>query len=439
METSPADFSVSSVTFCSTVFSERRLNRWLQSFGFGAVIRLMEQLFARRKGPAQRFSPPRLQDVTLVVTHAELSYRHGTGALLIRILQQEKNAIVFHSRSFFEKHDIALPAFQITHERLSGMNGTHRIQKILSGSKVTQILCVPFYPDEALSALAAHDLTKAPLVLYIMDDQNIHAQGISDQLMERLVRRSAIRFVISEPLRAAYEQKFGCAFFLLPPVIDPALFASADREFSPNDPPLGVMIGNMWNADLVSRFVETIRDSGLQVDWYGNAGKPFIALDQQELARAGIHLKSLVPEEQLISELRKTDYAVVPSGMLDEADTHNWLAKTSLPSRIVYLMTTANLPILVLGHPDTAAARFVTELKIGTVCSYDASEFVRSVQHITDPAVSARIRKRASELSPKFSSRDLFPWIRASAAQGQPVDHRFANLTPRRQGREDGF
>jgi hypothetical protein len=297
---------------------------------------------------------------------------------------------------------------------------------------VTQILCVPFYPDEALSALAAHDLTKAPLVLYIMDDQNIHTRGVSDRLMERLVRRSAIRFAISEPLRDAYEKKFGCTFFLLPPVIDPALFAPADRQFSPNVPPLGIMIGNLWNADLVSRFVETIRSSGLQIDWYGNAGKPFIALDQQELAYAGIHLKSLVPEEQLISALRKADYAVVPSGILDKADTHNWLAKTSLPSRIVYLMTTANLPILVLGHPDTAAARFVMELQIGAVCSYDPKELEMSVETITDPNVSARIRKNASALSPTFSAEGLLQWIWASAARHEPADDRFAKLNQAR-------
>jgi hypothetical protein len=390
------------------------------------------ELFTRRKASREQLPPPKLQDATLVITHAELSNRHGTGALLIRILQEEKNVIVFHSQSFFERHDLAFPAFQITHQRCSRAVSRRRIQKILMGSNVTQILCVPFYPDDVISALVARDLTNAPLILYIMDDQNIHVSGISDQLMEQLVRRSVIRFAISEPLRAAYEVKFGHPFFLLPPVVDAALFASADREFSSNDPPLGIMIGNLWNADLVTRFTETVRGSGLQINWYGNAGKPFIDLDQQELAQAGIHLKSLVPEEQLIRALRKADYAVVPGGMLDETDTHNWLAKTSLPSRIVYLITTANLPILVLGHPDTAAARFVTELGIGTVCSYDPSKFARSVQAITDPIVSARIRKSASALSPIFSSQGLFQWIRASAARQEPVDDRFASLSQAR-------
>jgi hypothetical protein len=387
----------------------------------------MERLLARRKKP--ELSPPQLSDATLVATHAELSYRHGTGALLIRILQGEPSVIVFHSQSFFGQQDVVVPAFHVSHQGAFSAEGQRRIRKILVGSKLSQILCVPFYPDEAISALTAHDLTHAPLILYIMDDQNIHAQGISDRLMEQLVQRSAIRFAISEPIRAEYEHKFGSDFFLLPPVIDPGLFAPVHYAFAANDPPRGVTIGNLWNAQLITRFAQTVGQSGLQIDWYGNAGKPFIALDDAELARSGIHLKSQVPEKELIHELRLADYAVMPTGMLDETDSHNWLAKTSLPSRIVYLMTTAHLPILVLGHPDTAAARFVTGLEIGAVSSYDADEFRRLVQAIVDPNVSKRIRQKAAELSPMFSSKDVFPWIKASAALGRPVDDRFAGLT----------
>src|SRR5260370_13084674 len=111
------------------LFFRSRLNRWLQSFSFEAVIRFMEQLFARLKVSREQLPPPKLRDATLVITHAELSYRHGTGALLIRILQQEKNVIVFHSQSFFDRHDLAFPAFQITHSRSSGANSRRRIQR----------------------------------------------------------------------------------------------------------------------------------------------------------------------------------------------------------------------------------------------------------------------------------------------------------------------
>jgi hypothetical protein len=394
------------------------------------VVRLLEQLLVRLRWPRQNDRPPKIKDATLVITHAELSYRHGTGALLIRILKDEPNVVALYSQTFFDGHDIDVPAFQVTYRETSIGGASRRIRDILAGSTIKQILCVPFYPDEALSALAAQEITKAPLVLYIMDDQNIHAEGITDQLMKELVNRSSIRFAISEPLRAAYEEKFGQAFYLLPPVVDPHLFAPADLAYQSVSPPVGAMIGNLWSKELVEQFIETVKGSGLSINWYGNAGKPFLQLDPDELAKTGIHLKSLVPEEQLVRELRAADYAVVPGGTLDDKDTHHWLAKASLPSRIIFLLTTANLPIVILGHPETAAARFVTELGIGTVRSYSSDQFRAAVEFVTEPTRNREFRRNARALSPAFSSEGLLQWIEASANRGRPADNRFAKLGP---------
>jgi hypothetical protein len=391
------------------------------------VIGFLERLLAGYHG--QKFSPrPKIREATLVITHAELSYRHGTGALLVRILKDEPNAIVLYSHPFFDRHDIDVPALHLVHRGRSVSVASLRLRYYLARSTVKQILCVPFYPDEALSAIAAQEVTKAPLILYIMDDQNIHVNSITDQLMEDLVNRSAIRFAISEPLRAAYEEKFKQPFYLLPPVVDPTLFVSADFTYRSNSPPVGAMIGNLWSEELVGRFIETIKESGLSINWYGNAGKPFVQLEPDELAGAGIHLKSLVPEEQLVSELRLADYAVVPSGTLEENDTHHWLAKASLPSRIIFLLTTANLPIIVLGHPETAAAQFVTKLRIGTVCPYSSDRFREAVYSVTRPSSSEEFRGNAFALSPIFSSKNLLRWIEESSAQGKPADERFAKL-----------
>jgi hypothetical protein len=47
-----------------------------------------------------------------------------------------------------------------------------KLAALLGGHDVKRILCVPYYPDDALSAIATAKLTSAPLVTYIMDDQN---------------------------------------------------------------------------------------------------------------------------------------------------------------------------------------------------------------------------------------------------------------------------
>jgi hypothetical protein len=107
------------------------------------------------------------------------------------------------------------------------------------------------------------------------------------------------------------------------------------------------------------------------------------------------------------------------------------LARASVPSRIVFLMATANLPLIVMGHPQTAAAHFVTSLGLGTVCDYSAESFQTAVREVTDPATSTRIRARAQSLSPSFSTRELSNWLWKSMNGGRAVDERFEALIPR--------
>jgi hypothetical protein len=151
-----------------------------------------------------------------------------------------------------------------------------------------------------------------------------------------------------------------------------------------------------------------VRLSGLQIDWCGDARKPFIELDPDELSKEGIFLRSHLSELSLVELARAADLAVVPAGTLDSSDIHDWLARARIPSRIIYLMATANVPIIVMGHPETAAAKFVLDLGLGTICDYTPGSFQNAVKQVTNSAASAQIRQRAKSLSPSFSSRELF-------------------------------
>jgi len=189
-----------------------------------------------------------------------------------------------------------------------------------------------------------------------MDDQNLFAQGIADPLMKQLLERSSIRFAISETLRAGYEQKFGNPFWIIPPVNGKRFFAPPGFRAPNNQPPRGVMIGNVWSLEILQQLRELIKVSGLTVEWYGNAGKPFIQLDPTELANEGIILRENVAEDPFVRELRRFDYAIMPSGTLNGTLEHDWLFRASLPSRLIYTLTTAHLPVVVLGDPETAPA-----------------------------------------------------------------------------------
>jgi hypothetical protein len=134
----------------------------------------------------------RLRDATLVVTHAEVCDRHGTGALLGKIFKDERSLLVLYSRSYFDSQSLGTFAHHMPHPELELEVAERKLAALLDGHDVKRIICVPFYPDDALSAIATAKLTSAPLVTYIMDDQNLFLQGIPDPLMKMLLERSAM-------------------------------------------------------------------------------------------------------------------------------------------------------------------------------------------------------------------------------------------------------
>ena len=381
------------------------------------------------KAPAPtQLAKARLRDATLVVTHAEVCDRHGTGALLGKIFKDERSLLVLYSRNHFETQSLGALAHHMPHPELELGVAERKLAALLDGHDVKRILCVPFYPDDALSAIATAKLTSAPLVTYIMDDQNLFLQGIPDPLMKMLLERSAMRFAISEALRSGFEQKYGLPVWIIPPTTSRRLFAPVDFPPPNNPTPRGVIIGNVWSQEMLQQLREVVKASGLTVDWFGNAGKPFIQLDPAELFREGIILHGTVAEDELVRALRQFDYAILPSGKMSGMIEHDWLFRASLPSRLIYMLTTAHLPIVVLGDPETAAGQFVTKLELGVVAPYRTGEFRAAVSEVTNLKTAARIRRKAAQLAPAFASEPIHDWIWRSVEMGKPIDDRYEKV-----------
>ena len=398
--------------------------------------------FWRRKKPAKApdFKPTAtdpaakqpsrtcLRDATLIITHAEICNRHGTGALLSKIFERDKALLVFYSRNYFDHQCLGAVTHHLPQAGCEPDVIDRKVGALLDAHEVKRIFCVPFYPDDALSAIAAAKITSAPLVTYIMDDQNLFAQGIADSLMKRLLESSSMRFAISETLRAGYEQKFGNPFWIIPPVNGKRLFAPRGFRAPNNKPPRGVMIGNVWSLEMLQQLRELIKVSGLTIEWYGNAGKPFIQLEPTELANEGIILHQNLTDDLLVRELRRFDYAIVPSGTLDGTLEHDWLFRGSLPSRLIYTLTAAHLPVVVLGDPETAAGKFVTKFELGVASPYRKNEFREAVAEVTNLKTTARIRRKAARLAPTFASEPISHWIWRSVQLGKPLDNRYEKV-----------
>jgi hypothetical protein len=367
----------------------------------------------------------RLRNATLVVAPAELCSRHGVGVLLLKIFADEPALVALYSRRLFDGRsagDVAL------HLPYPDESARPRLAGVLEPHQIRRIFCVPHVPDDARTAIAASELTGAPLVTYVLDDQNLFIDGIPDALMRDLIERSALCLAGSSVLQAGYEAKFGRPFGLLPPVNESRLFASPDLPAPNNQPPRGVIIGNVWSARVLEELRLLIRTAGLPVEWFGNAGAPFIEIDPAELRADGIELHPNLADEPLVERLRGFDYGIMPSGRLDEDPELDWLFRASLPSRLIYMLTSAHLPLVVLGDPETTAAEFVTGQGLGVTCDYEPAAFTAAVRQVTDPVAGGEIRERAARLSPSFASEPVAEWVWRSAEAGRPVDDRYAAL-----------
>ena len=302
----------------------------------------------------------------------------------------------------------------------------------LADLAVQRILCIPYYPDSALAGVAAKELLNVPLCTYIMDDANIYADGILDDLMKELLHVSDLRLAISPELRVAYETKYRRKFWLLPPTVKPDLIAVQCNLPSAkmSDPRRGVLIGNIWSQRWLDLLLYTLKGSGTAIDWYCNNGSAsgWLEIDQEAVAAAGIVLRAPLPEASLASALRGYGFAILPSGILDGTPEQRAIAQLSLPTRVPFIVATSNVPIIVLGNPNTAAARFIRRFNVGVCCDYDSARLREAIREVTDGERGVVMRRNAFEIGRGFSSEGVVDWLWDSLNKREAADARFETL-----------
>jgi len=172
---------------------------------------LVDYYMKRRPGADEQMSSFDIQPntvSTVVVSHNEITARHGAGALLQRLLSNEKEDwINIYSRKHFpEEIQEGQRQILISHADRRRASVIQRVLNVLHDIQPKRILCEPFNEEDCLNAIAVHDLFDVPMCLYLMDDQNVIVNEISDKIMSELLEKSRIRFVISPEMRDAYEK-----------------------------------------------------------------------------------------------------------------------------------------------------------------------------------------------------------------------------------------
>lgn len=375
-----------------------------------------------------------MRDADAIITPNEVCDRHGTGVILRRIFGGSPNLLSIRSTSLYPEHNFGQFQLCFGHDGLSRPESFAQVLDVLNGSTVRRALCVPYHPAELITAIALKELYNAPLCVFVMDDNNIHAHGIPDELMREALEKASLRLAISPELRDAYEQKYSLKFWVVPPVVNEEAIQGEPLAAPEPHRRTGLLIGSLWSRNWLQMLRKTVKEAGVEVHWFGHANAPWLGVSAEELRRDGIIDCGFLPEAELTQKSREYLYALVPTGTLDQADDRPEIAHLSLPTRLPYLLAACKTPVIVLGSPNTAAARFVSRFGIGRVCAYEATALRRVVQEVSHPTQQVALRTAAAHHAPLFSARGLADWIWRSLEGREPVDERFERPFSRREG-----
>ena len=273
-----------------------------------------------------------------------------------------------------------------------------------------------------MHAVAAKRITGAPLCTWLMDDQNIYAPHVPDQRVAELLAASDLRLAISPEMCAAYRAKFGGEMHLLPPVLTRRA-APVPCYWEPEGgaPPRCAMIGNVWTAQSFQQLRAVLRESGVQVDWYGNgANAAWLPDTPEDWERDNLFCLGMLPEEDLVASLASYPFILVPSGTLEADDDNPAFSRLSLPSRLLFLHATTDTPVLVLGSSETAAGRFVTRLGTGICVTTSPEQFRAAARQVEDASVRDRLRQNIRRWANSLIMENAGQWLWDSLAARRP-------------------
>lgn len=395
---------------------------------------------------------------TVIVSSVEINSRHGTGLLIQYLFEDFSDiATVSSHRCFHGDRVRSAVHYEVPFEEMKRHEIYNMVLHWFKDAPPQQAYVVPFYKTELLVAIALADLFETRVCIHVMDDQCLYENEISNELMREALGKANLVFTISPEMKTAYEARFGHKIHVLPPIVPESMILdrSAAMPIGParvvpsSKPGLtqsvvklfrragtvrnrgklqtrGILIGNVWDPKWLEMLQTTISGSGHEVDWFSNNPDAMMLNGKaDELAAAGIYLQSPLWGDDLVDELRQRPYALMPSGTLCNNEPRESVARLSLPSRVPFVTAVSQIPIIVLGSRETAAARFVSNFDLGATVDYDPVQFRQAVEHVLDPAVNASIQQKAADIAHSFSSQGLADWLWSSLKLGQPLDDRF--------------
>jgi FkbM family methyltransferase len=389
--------------------------------------RLRESLMGTRESPidiAGRYD--------VVVTYNEVNNRHGTGVLVQRLFPDDSRVISIRSASHyggdqaFGHMQLAMPAGNVDRASIYRW-----VLAMTDGLEIDRVTCVPFHATDLMLAIALRDALGVPFCLYVMDDQNVHGTGIPDPLMAEAIAKATVRLAISSDMRDAYELKYQSRFWIAPPTASPALVPASGGEHQRDT---AVIVGNIWGRSWLAALRDTVRATGIKVDWFANSPNGgWLGVEPSDLQKDGITLCDPLPEAELARRLGDYELALHPGGPAGAHGENAGVASLSLPTRIPYLICASDLPIVVLGDRMACAARFVSYFGVGAGSEYKPESFTQVMAAIRSSGWREKQVEGLTRLRAILRTDAMPSWIRVATDRGRPPSLQFEELAVKPQ------
>ena len=167
--------------------------------------------------------------------------------------------------------------------------------------------------------------------------------------------------------------------------------------------------------------------------WIGSETVPkasWLDTNAGDLEKGNIFCQGFLPDTALLERLKRYPFMIVPSGSMGPDDPNVAFSRLSLPSRLIFALVGAQVPILVLGSDQTAAGRFVRNLRIGTVAGYDRGEFAKAISYLMDPVNQRILRQNGLRIASQFVLEEGGEWIWRSLEGRKPATLQFSEIFP---------
>lgn len=375
---------------------------------------------------------------TLLISPNEVSYEHGTGAILARIFTGRRDILSVRAHSHYSKHLLTCSVL-LDPDSMTPCEMLVEVLRALGPNEVTNIVVVPYFKEDVLLALLAKRLFQGSLQVWVMDDNSVFNHGIDQADMRELLQRADINYAISPQLQALYQSVFAQPMHLLPPLVTESAIAKGNPPLPPPPKKLkAALIGNIWDVEWFRLLNELCCAADIEVDWYVANDKPiWLAEAGVPADRLRLRHRGALPESELADAIRPYTCVLLPTAEDSDRSPLTSVARLSLPTKLTFVLASASVPVLVLGSPKTCVSLIVERLKIGKTVPYEAKAFKEALETLQKTETRNSFHTACRSVAWNFSVGGIFEWMNASASIGRPVDNRFNELFPRRTA--DGY